>query len=183
MSGVKKMDRKGQQLIAYSLIGLGILLFLGNFFRIDPGRIIWPLVMIMAGILLVTRPQLFNPSGDVRYAFAGDIVLDENWKVQDEEVRLFAGDIKIDLARANIPAGETVIAVRFFAGDIDMRLPSAVALRVTGNGFVIDSEINGNKRDNILAGLQYSSPEYEAAECRIHLLLSCFACDLDIVQV
>jgi predicted membrane protein len=177
------MDRKGQQLIAYSLIGLGVLLLAGNFFNIDPGRIIWPLVLIIAGVILVTRPQLFNPSGDVRYMFAGDIVIDENWTVRDEEIRLFAGDVKIDLARVDIPPGETIIAVRFFAGSINVRLPSAAALRVIGNGFVIDSEINGDKRDNILAGLQYESPEYEAAESQIQLLVSCFACDLDIVQV
>jgi predicted membrane protein len=177
------MDKRGQQVIAYSLIGLGILFLGANFLNIDPGRIIWPLVLVVLGILLVTRPQLFNPPEDVRYGFAGSMVLDENWPVEDKEIRLFAGDVLIDLGKAEFPDGETALAVRFFAGSIDVRLPAGVGLMVTGNAFVIDSDINGEKHDHFFNGLRYLSPGYDEAEKRVRLDISCFACDFDLVQI
>lgn len=177
------MDKRGQQLIAISLIGLGIILLITNFLRIDPGDVIWPLVMVVLGILLVTRPNLFTIPDDAHYAFAGDLKLDDNWPIEDRELRMFAGEVTIDLAKAEFPEGETQLAVRFFAGSIDVRLPSGVGLMVNGNAFVIDSDINGEKRDNFFNGLRYISPGYEEAERQVRLDISCFACDFDLIQI
>ncbi len=177
------MDKRGQQLIAISLIALGIILLAANFLRIDPGDVIWPLVMIVLGILLVTRPYLFRVPEDAKYVFAGDVKLDENWMVEDRELRMFAGEVTIDLTKAEFPVGETFLAVRFFAGSIDVRLPASVGLMVTGNAFVIDSDINGEKRDNFFNSLRYMSPGYEEAERQVRLDVSCFACDFDLVQI
>lgn len=177
------MDKRGQQLIAMSLIGLGIILLIANFLRIDPGDVIWPLVMVVLGILLVTRPRLFTLPEDAHYTFAGLLRLDDNWPVKDRELRMFAGEVLIDLAKAEFPEGETQLAVRFFAGSIDVRLPSGIGLMVTGNAFVIDSDINGEKRDHFFNSLRYVSPGYEEAERQVRLDISCFACDLDLVQI
>jgi len=177
------MTKRNQQILAAFLIGLGLLYFAANFINIDPGDLFWPLALILVGVILIFRPKSIMPDNS-RYLFAGDINVGKNWQAADEEVRMFAGDIDIDLREINLPEGDTNYAVRFFAGDITLFLPSDVGLKITSNGFVVEVKIDGDaKSSNVMTGYEYLSDNYDTAAKKFHLTTSAFAVDLKILNV
>lgn len=50
---------RGRELLAYALVGLGVLILAGNFglFRLIDWRYVWPLLLIGLGALLLTRRE------------------------------------------------------------------------------------------------------------------------------
>ncbi len=172
------MVKKGQRTIAWLLIVFGGLLMAGNFFNVQSGKIFWPLLLVTVGLLLVFRPQIFRKTAlntDATFRFAGDVTLDEDWVVEDYALRMFAGDIDIDLRHADIPDGETFIEISWFAGDIEVIVPDGVGLAVVSHGFATDAKINGEKTDYVMTGMNYASEGYEAAAKKIHVEVNWFA--------
>ena len=117
------MTKRSQQLLAIFLIALGALYLVANFFEnIDAGALFWPLAFILIGVYLIFRPKSVLPDNAEHY-FAKDIFLGEGWKPGDKEVRMFAGDIDIDLRTMDLQDGENHYWVKFFAGDITLDVP------------------------------------------------------------
>ena len=177
------MMKSGQRTIAWLLIGFGVFLLIGNFFNIEPGKIFWPLLLVAIGLILVFRPQVFRRSTfgeEANYRFAGDFTLGQDWTVQDYELRMFAGDVTIDLRHADIPDGETFIHFALFAGDIDVIVPDGVGLAAVSHGFATDAKINGQKKDHVMVGLDYKSPGYAEATKKIHFEVNWFAGSLSL---
>ena len=174
------MGKRGQQVLAISLIVLGGLLLAANFFNISPGRIFWPLLLIVFGVILVVSPKSLRPSANSRFAFAGDYYFDESREVQSEEFRMFAGDIEFDLTDAKIPMGETFVQVYCFAGELDLRVPSDVGVKIATNAFVTNAKINGEKKEFIFSGLRYKSEGFDEAERKLVFEWSSFASDVSL---
>jgi predicted membrane protein len=174
------MGKRGQQVLAISLIVLGGLLLAARFLSISPGRIFWPLVLVILGVILVVSPQSLRPSANSRFAFAGDYYFDESWEVQSQEFRMFAGDVEFDLTNAAIPEGETFIQVYCFAGDLDVRLPADVGVKIATNAFVTDAKINGEKKEFVFSGLRYKSEGYDEAARKLVFEWSSFASDISL---
>ena len=175
------MNKRNQQFLAIFLILLGLLYLVANFVNIDPGNLFWPLAFIGAGILLIFRPKVIAPDHAEHY-FAKDIYLDRNSTPGDKEVRMFAGDIDIDLRDMELEPGETYYAVRFFAGDITVDVPADVGLKVESTGFVVEVKIDGESTSNVMTGYNYKSQNYETAEKKFYLNTTAFAVDLKIRQ-
>jgi predicted membrane protein len=176
------MTKRNQQFLALFLIGLGLLYFVANFIEIDAGDLFWPLVLILIGVILIFRPKSVIPDNS-RHMFAGDVNIDSGWQPVDEELRMFAGDIDIDLRDIDLPEGDTHYAVRFFAGDINIILPSDVGLKISSSGFVVETKIDGESVSNVMTGWEYASENYETAEKRFNLTTTAFAVDLKIRNV
>jgi len=173
------MTKRNQQILALFLIGLGALYFAANFINIDVGDLFWPIAMILIGAILIFRPKSIMPD-NARHMFAGDINIDSDWKPMDEEIRMFAGDIDIDLRDLELPEGDTNYSVRFFAGDITIFVPEDVGLKISSNGFAIESKINGESRSNVMTGYEYVSDNYDAAAKRFNMTTSSFAVELKV---
>ncbi len=173
------MNKRSQQILAIILILLGLLYLAANFFNIDPGNLFWPLVFIAIGLLLIFRPKSIAPD-DAEYHFAKDIYVGRDGFAGNKEVRMFAGDIDIDLIDMDLQPGETVYAVRFFAGDITIDVPEDVGLRVESTGFVVEVKVEGDSTSNIMTGYSYKSDNYDSAEKKFYLTTTAFAVDLKI---
>lgn len=173
------MTKRGQQILAIFLIGLGVLYLAANFINIDPGDLFWPLALIGLGAVLIFRPKAIAPE-NTRHYFAGDVDLARDWQEGDQEVRMFAGDIDIDLLDLDLQPGENHYWVKFFAGDINVDVPEGIGLKVDSNGFVVDTKIDGEKVSNVMSGFQYESENYAAAEKKFVLHTAAFAVDLKI---
>ena len=115
--------------------------------------------------------------------FAGDINIGPEWQPVDEEIRMFAGDIDIDLREVELPEGSTNYAVRFFAGDITIYLPAEVGLKISSSGFVVESKIDGASVSNVMTGYEYVSENYDIATKKFNLVTTAFAVDLKIKTV
>lgn len=176
------MTKRNQQILAIFLIGLGALYLAANFIKIDPGHLFWPLALILVGLILIFRPKSIVPDNS-RHMFAGDVYVGSGWQPADEEVRMFAGDIDIDLREIDLPEGMTNYAVRFFAGDITIFLPSDIGLKISSTGFVVETKIDGNPVSNVMTGFEYTSENYETAAKKFNLITTSFAVDLKVKSV
>jgi len=174
------MTKRSQQILAIFLIALGLLYLAANFFEnIDPGALFWPLAFILLGVILIFRPKSIAPENADHY-FARDINLAREWKPGDKEVRMFAGDIDIDLRTMELLPGENHYWVKFFAGDITVDVPENVGFKVDSSGFVVEVKLDGDTTSNVMTGYQYKSDNYEQAEQKFVLHTVAFAVDLKI---
>jgi predicted membrane protein len=176
------MNKRNQQILAFILIALGGLYLLANFINIEPSDIFWPLAMILLGLVFIFRPKSVAPE-HAQFFFAGDKDFAENWEVRNEDLRMFAGDVFIDLGKADLPAGKTTFAVRCFASDIDINLPQDVGLKISSTGFVVESKIKGESASHVMTGLRYQSDNYASAEKKFDLITNSFAVEISIREV
>lgn len=174
------MTKRSQQILAIFLIALGLLYLVANFFEnIDPGALFWPLAFILVGVILIFRPKTIAPDNAEHY-FARDINLGSEWKPGDKEVRMFAGDIDIDLRKMELLPGENHYWVKFFAGDITVDVPEDVAFKVDSTGFVVEVKLDGDSTSNVMTGYQYESSNFSTAGKKFILHTAAFAVDLKI---
>jgi predicted membrane protein len=171
------MKIKGQLTFAWILIGFGALLLAGNIFRINFGDIIWPLVIITIGLVLIVRPQTISPA-HTKYLFAGDVRVNKKWDLSKTEVRMFAGDIRIDLGELELPSGETSFTVTAFAGDVKLYAPQDVGVAITTMAFVTNSRIDGEKMEHIFSGMDFATEGYDQAKKKFKLIMQCFAAEV-----
>ena len=176
------MTKRNQQILAFILIGFGALYLVANFINIDPGDFFWPIILILLGVVLIFRPKAIVPENS-RHLFAGDIQIDKTWEPVDEEVRMFAGDIDIDLREIDLPEGTTHYTVRFFAGDITIYLPEDIGLKISSTGFVVEVKAGGDSTSNVMTGYDYTSENFATADKKFHLSTTSFAVDLKILTV
>lgn len=176
------MSKRSQQILAVVLIALGGLYLAANFINIDPSDIFWPLVLILLGLFFIFRPKSAAPE-NARVFFAGDKHFGADWQVQDEDLRMFAGDINIDLGKAPLPDGTTTFAVRCFASDIDVLVPADVGLRISSTGFVVETKIDGESKSNVMTGFDYQTGNYTSAAKKLDLVTQSFAVELNIRSI
>ena len=173
------MNKRSQQILAFVLIGLGGLYIVANLLNISPSNIFWPIVLILLGVLFIYRPKAIAPDNAKVY-FAGDRNYGQGWAAEDEELRMFAGDVFLDLGKAELPEGTTTFGVRCFASDIDILLPADVGLRIDSTAFVVETKFDGDSVSNIMTGYDYKSPNYDASTKKFHLITTSFAVDISV---
>jgi predicted membrane protein len=173
------MNKKSQQILAFVLIGLGSLYIVANLLDIDASKIFWPIVLILLGVLLIYRPKAIAPE-NAQFYFAGDRNYGSDWTPKDEDLRMFAGDLFIDLGKADLPTGTTRFTVRCFASDIDIIIPADVGLRISSTGFVVETKFDEDNVSNVMTGYSYKSENYDTAEKKFDLVTTSFAVEIGV---
>lgn len=180
------MNKRGQQILAFVLIALGILYIVANLLNINPSDLIWPIVLILLGMVFIFVPKSIpfgSSSPNAKVYFAGDRNYGQEWVPENEDLRMFAGDLFIDLGKIDLPSGTTTFSVRCFASDIDILLPDDVGLKIVSNGFVVETKFDGDSISNIMTGYNYQSENYEAAQKKFNLYTTSFAVDISVRTV
>lgn len=150
----------------------------------------WPLILVILGLALLREGN--RQSGDhaispdhIRHdSIFGDFKLTEpGWKLQHVYASTVIGDTKIDLSKAQIPEGETIIDLRAVISDIDLWVPTElpVALEVQWAGFVTINRY-GQKHDLLLRGEKFIPPEFESALKRIRVRLNLVFGDFSLTR-
>jgi lia operon protein LiaF len=165
---------------AVVIIALGVVFLFGTLFNFNVWAYCWPIGLILVGALLLLRPHTISPDTGSTFVLLGDIRRDEAWPVGPEEFWGGIYSLKLDLARAEIPIGETHLRVLGFIGDVDIRLPQEVGISLTSTAFISDVKLFGHKQDSILMPLDLVSDNYSTAERKIRLETGCFVSDIDI---
>jgi predicted membrane protein len=176
------MKMKGQMVVAWIFIGFGALLLFGNVVGIDFGDIFWPLVLITVGLLLIFRPQIISPA-HAKFLFAGDVNVGSSWDMDKKELRMFAGDVRIDLADLKLPAGETKFIITAFASDVHLSVPKDVGVSISTMAFVTDSKIDGKKMEYVFSGMDFATEGYEGASKKFKLSMQCFAAEVNLKTI
>ncbi|HTP08036.1 MAG TPA: cell wall-active antibiotics response protein LiaF [Anaerolineae bacterium] len=175
------MQNRNQMLVGSFFILCGGAWFVASLLHISFWAICFPLGLILLGVLfLVARPTLFGPTSEGGAHFVGEIIRSGEWTVKNEEFYMFVGDMRLDMSRAQFPSGETTIYLNAFVADIDVSVPSDVAVSLSSTSFVADAELNGQHVERFLSGVQMSTPDYATAERKLRLVTTCFVADVNV---
>jgi len=174
------MQNRSVRILAYILIGLGTYFLLDNFIAYDLSDLFWPLVLIALGLWFIFRPKMVRDGSEARVKIIGDIDLDDEWTGQGQEIWTFVGEVNVDMARLELPPGETQLRLIGFVCDLDARTAEGVGLALTSNAFVSEVKLLGDKRDTFLSSVNYSTPGYEQAERKLRVEVTCFVADIDV---
>lgn len=177
------MRYRGELFIGSILLIFGLITLISNIFHIDFGTICWPTGLILVGLWLILRPRFLPDSMGYRLAPFGNARHAANWQVAPEETWMFVGNVRYDLSEANLPPGETTLRVFAFVGDVKVKLPAEIGLAVTATAFLNDTKILGQKREAFLTPIEYTTPNYAAAERKIRLETYFFILDLDVYPI
>ena len=175
------MQNRNQMLVGSFFVLLGVAWFAASLLRISFWAVCFPMGLILLGVLfLVARPPLFGPTSEGGTHFVGDIVRGGEWPVKNEEFYMFVGNVRLDMTRAQFPSGETTIYLNAFVADIDVSVPSDIAVSLSSTSFVADAELNGQHVERFLSGVQMSTPDYATAERKLRLVTTCFVGDVNV---
>lgn len=176
---------------------LGLLQHLGVL-RAGPGAF-WGILLIALGVWWLVRT--FSPRHRTPYLnwFGGVTLGDEPWQVADAEVRVdsglgdarvrlataqiapgdhrvyithWLGDVRVDLTDVKLPPGTLTIDANNVAGDVVLRVPQGMPLRVRAEAQLGTVRVGEQKRDGFSPALEWESPEFATSEGRVEALLS-----------
>ena len=176
------------------LIILGILFLLDQFYYIDFGDFVstfWPLILIIIGIkIILDKKKKENPdyeSSEKKFSTADKIYSSD--KDQFTESNVFGelqinlssksfsggtvsnvfGDIHIDLSNVQSTKNICRLSVTGVFGDIVIKTPKDIALRVRSNVVAGNVLVKGDKRDGFLAKMDYMDDNYDSADKKIYI--------------
>jgi predicted membrane protein len=175
------MQNRGQVLVGSSLVLFGGGLLVASLLHINFWAICFPMGLIMLGVFfLIARPPMWEPTTAGNSQFVGDVVRSGEYTVTSEEFRLFVGDVRLDMSRAQFQLGETVIRLNGFVYDADLTVPDDVGVSIVANGFVVDSKLGAQHSENFLSGVQLATANYPTAERKLRVVLNSFVGDIRV---
>lgn len=106
------------------------------------------------------------------------------WAVEEDAViSTVVGDIALDLRDAELPEGETELALFCWLGTIQVRVPREFGVDVTAQSIVGSVDVLGRREEGVVRDIHARSAHYEEAERRVRMRLSTFVGELMVVQV
>ena len=174
------MRSRERMIIGLAIIGLGVLFLIGTVFRVNVWAFCWPVGLIGVGIWLLVRPSMVDADTRIAQKVLGDIRRTGAWDVVKEEIWLGVGDVRLDMAEATIPSGETQIRVYGFVGDVDLIVPEGVGVSLSSWAFLTDGKVLGKNEQSFVVPLQAASDDYETSERRVRLETYFFVNDLTV---
>jgi len=157
------------------LILFGALLLLGNLgvipFTIgDIFRFGCPLVLILVGIMILLGASgwpgwTWVPGasiGDYDATYAGQ-------EIRDLRLSHGLGDMDVDLSGAVFPEGTARVRLSTGLGDLKVRLPKDLPVRLVASTGLGDVKVFDRKEDGFGPRIVWVSPDYESASRRLEL--------------
>ncbi len=151
---------------------------------------LWPLILIGLGaaVLFGSRGEASArmstaAAGDrIEYdTIFGDLKLTRpGWQLKDVRVFTVVGDVKIDLAKARIPDGETRIDVRAVIGDIDIWAPPDLPVALDAQCALASVHLFGRKQDVAFRRFTDAPPGYDTAPRRVRVCADLILGDLNL---
>jgi len=180
------------------LILFGVLFLLDNFYIMDFGEFIvtyWPLILIAIGLKILydnkyresgekdaTGTTTFEMS-DKNYStdkdrfsesnVFGDISINaSSEKFSGGSVNNVFGDMNIDLTKINLSKELVKVYISGVFGDITIKTPQNLALKISANAVAGDIVTRGERRDGLFPKLNYTTDNYESAEKKLYIQVS-----------
>lgn len=150
---------------------------------------LWPLILIGLGaaILFGTRREASaaspaTPIDRIEYdTIFGDLKLTQpGWRLRDVRAFTVIGDVKIDLAKAIVPEGETHIDLRAVIGDIDVWAPPDLPVALDVQCVLVSINHNGRKQDVVFRRYTDTPPDYASAPRRVRVRADLMFGDLNL---
>ncbi|WP_100371944.1 cell wall-active antibiotics response protein LiaF [Bacillus sp. FJAT-45037] len=109
----------------------------------------------------------------VRKSFIGDIqYMDKQFELSDVTIWHGIGTVKMDISKAIIPEGETVIIIQGGIGQIDVYVPEGLEIAVQATCFAGEMSILHEKHSGVNLQMQHHPGGYKSSKRRVKLVLS-----------
>jgi predicted membrane protein len=162
------------------IIGLGLLLLLDTFDVINFWKAVFPLALVIIGLLIIFKHKKISEHSDVSSAdytpglkttdIFGDIRISGlSEGVGTVERSLVFGDIVIDLTGAGLSEGMNKVDVSVVFGDITVLLPSDFAVKVDLGCYAGLVSFNQESADGILPSIKRADDGYETSTSRLSI--------------
>jgi predicted membrane protein len=176
----EKMRNTRQIFVGIAILTIGLIALIGALFDVDLGRFLCPTVLILAGVWLLVRPRTARHGTAFTTRLLGGVRRRGDWQVTDEEITLGVGDIELDMVHADIPPGETRIRASGFVNGVRLIVPEGVGVAVTSMAFLTEVQVFDQKYTRFFDAGRFASEDYETAERKVNLDLSCFVVDVKV---
>ncbi len=137
--GKKVFFSWGQFITALIAIAIGVI-FLGRnlgLFEVDTSmffNLLFPVILILIGFnLLRGRAQSSGSGGRFTFMGGANVGGAEPWKLEGGSYFAFMGGIEMDLTKAEVPEGETVLDLTAIMGGIEVKIPRDLAVIYEGS--------------------------------------------------
>lgn len=129
-------------------------------------RLFWPLVLIAVGLLVVVGPAR---TGNIHWGVMGGLAeKSPGWRLSSGSYIAFMGGVELDLTRADIPRGRTVLDLTAVMGAVELRIPRDLPIEMEGTAVLGGVELLHNEAGGILARKRWvHSPEDPDASGRM----------------
>ncbi|HUC92509.1 MAG TPA: cell wall-active antibiotics response protein LiaF [Paenibacillus sp.] len=127
-----------------------------------------------------------DPKALTRSGFIGDIHLGhDHWELKPMNISHFIGDTVLDLTKAQIPYGETKIAISSFIGDVKVFIPNdyEVGVQVVSSAFLGDATVLEQREGGLFKNMNVETPYYYDTDKKIRLIVSTFIGDVRVTKV
>ena len=141
----------------------------------------WPIIIIALGVWMLTSrsgrrgsesgPAITVQVSDRLTHGLGEVDLSpESIDRQGLEIKVGAGEVKLDLRATRFSDGESTIQIKVGLGDIRIEVPRDLPVAVdakTGGG---DLYLLGRESDGFAARLDFKDPQYDTAPRRLRVI-------------
>lgn len=181
--------RKNQRLLAGLFFGIALLLF----FSINIFGLLIALLFIYFGYRLLQKKdvengrqneqeQLFQSFAEEneKKSFIGEVRYTQRFELKDQMIQLAIGDVKIDLTKAAIQNGETIILINSWVGSVDIYVPYDLEVAVDASVNFGELEIFERKESGVNRRIITKTAHYDEAVKKVKIILSLFVGDIDV---
>lgn len=123
-------------------------------------------------------------SPETKQSLIGNLFLTgHRWELKDMNIWHGIGEVKIDLSRALIHNGETVIMISGWIGDIDIFVPYELDISFVASVNIGDIDIFGNKQGGLNRTVTLTTSNYQQADQRVRLIVHLLVGDVNVTYV
>ncbi|NEU31525.1 hypothetical protein GN156_12195 [bacterium LRH843] len=120
----------------------------------------------------------------IRRSWIGDIhYTGEAFVLNDLTIWNGIGDVRLDLSKAIIPEGETVIVVQGIIGHIDFYVPDDLALSIQATSMIGETTLFHEKYGGLNKHLSIATKGYKTSPRRVKLVLSTYIGEVKVKEV
>lgn len=178
--------QRNQRIIAGIWFALAIILF----FKINIFGLIVAGVIIFIGYQMLKQDDKRHvgdeaestyQTSNVKKIFIGEVHYTRSrFELEDLTIQHGIGDVKIDLTKAIIQDGETVVMINGWIGDIDIYVPYDLPVSVDVSVVLGDLEVFGKKEGGVNPQISIQTNGYNEAPKKVKLVLSLLIGDIDV---
>ena len=109
--------------------------------------------------------------------------INEVYELDDINIQYGFGDIHLDLTHAMVPAGETVILIRGFVGNIRLYIPYDIDLSIHTSTLIGKIDILEDKKTSVNLTQKYQTKEYQSSNRKIKIVTSLLIGDIEVKNI
>lgn len=176
MFGVKKV-RSGSARKGYALLAAGLLIIFGGHLSF-----IIAIILISLGFFYLKSKRVHRDDSYVQKQSMVESIRwgKEPWVLRNYSIWNVIGEVQIDLTYAIFEHKETTLILQGIVGDVDIVVPEDMGVSITSSVLFGQLDVGSEKEAGITNKVVWQSPDYEACDQQIKLIISYIVGDVDI---